>query len=56
MSEHAPSRDATEYGKPFHIFYFKYPDYMINIMSPWLTLDELEGANTRRDYKGRDGE
>ena len=27
----------------------KEPDYVINTMVSWTTLDELEGANTRRD-------
>ena len=28
----------------------------MNIMTSWVTLDELEGGNTRRRYKGRYGE
>ena len=47
---------ATEDSKPFRIFYFKEPDYVMNIMASWMTLDELEGGNTKRNYKGRDGE
>ena len=47
---------ATEYGKPFPIFCFKYPDYVINIMSSWMNLGEMEGDNTKHNYKGRDGE
>ena len=47
---------ATEDGKPFLIFCFKYPNYVMKIMISWMTLDELEGANTKRNYKGRDGE
>ena len=27
----------------------KDPDYMVNIMISWMTLDELEGENTRKD-------
>ena len=56
MSEHAPSRDATEYGKPFHIFYFKYPDYMMNIMPECITIDDSNGANMKCNYKGRYGD
>ena len=26
----------------------KYPNYMINILAIWMTLDELEGERTRR--------
>ena len=47
---------ATEDGKSFSIFFFKEPDYMMNIMASWMTLDELEGADTKHNYKGRDGE
>ena len=28
----------------------------MEIMATWMTLEELDGANTRREYKGRDGE
>ena len=28
----------------------------MNIMPKWTTLDELEGANMKRNYKDRDGE
>ena len=28
----------------------------MKIMSTWMTLEELDGADTRREYKGRDGE
>ena len=28
----------------------------MDIMELWMNLDELEGANTKRNYKGRDGE
>ena len=47
---------ATEDGKPFCIFCFKETDYTMNIMASWMALDELEGANMKRKYKGRDGE
>ena len=29
---------------------------MMHIMASWVTLDDLEGANTKRNYKNRDGE
>ena len=47
---------ATEVGKTLCIFFFKDPDYVMNIMSSWMTLDELEGFNMKRNYKGRYGE
>ena len=28
----------------------------MNIMVTWKTLEELDGADTRRQYKGRDGQ
>ena len=28
----------------------------MKIMAAWMTLEELDGADTRREYKGRDGE
>ena len=28
----------------------------MNIMESWMTLDDLEGAKTKRNYKGKDGE
>ena len=43
-------------GKAFKIFCFKDPKYVVNIMATWMTLEELDGADTRRKYKGRDGE
>ena len=46
---------ATEDGKPFRILCFKYPYYVMKIMALWITLDELEGDNTRHNYKSRDG-
>ena len=46
----------TEYGKPFSILCFKEPDYVMNIMASWTALDELEGGNTKRNYKSRYGE
>ena len=47
---------ATEYGKPLNIFFFKEPDYTMEIMPSWMNLDDLEGANTKHNYKGKDGE
>ena len=28
----------------------------MKIMATWMTLEELDGADTRREYKGRGGE
>ena len=28
----------------------------MKIMATWMTLEELDGADTRPEYKGRDGE
>ena len=28
----------------------KNPDYVMNIMASWMTLDELGGTQTRRDF------
>ena len=28
----------------------------MKIMATWMTLEELDGADTRQEYKGRDGE
>ena len=46
----------TEEGNKFHIFRLKEPDYVIKTMVSWMTLDDLEGDNTKRNYKGRGGE
>ena len=35
------SESATEDGKPFRIFLFKEPEYVMNIMASWTTIDEL---------------
>ena len=37
---------STEEGKPFRVFCFKEPDYVMKIMASWMNLDELEGSNT----------
>jgi hypothetical protein len=50
MTEEGPQ------GRPFKIFCFKEPDYVMKIMATWMTLDELPGADTRQDYKGQDGQ
>ena len=43
-------------GKEFIIFCFKDPEYVMKIMATWMTLEELDGAYTRWEYKGRYGE
>ena len=43
-------------GKAFKIFCFKEPEYVVKIMATWMTLEELDGSDTRQEYKGRDGE
>ena len=43
----------TQENNPFLILCMKDPDYVINIMESWTTLDELEGANTRRVQQAR---
>ena len=40
---------SKEDGKPFHIFCFKEPDYLMNIMELCTTLDDLEGGNTKHN-------
>ena len=35
-------------GKAFKIFCFKEPEYVMKIMATWMTLEELDGADTRR--------
>ena len=42
-------------GKAFTIF-FKEPEYFMKIMATWMTLEELNVADTRREYKGRDSQ
>ena len=41
----------TDEVKLFKIHYMKEPDYVMKLMSSWMTLDNLEGANTKRDWK-----
>ena len=40
----------TEDDKLFKIFFMKEPGYVTKIMASWMTLDELEGARTRRYF------
>ena len=37
-------------NKMIQIFFMKEPDYVVNIMVSWMTLDELDGAKTKRDF------
>ena len=36
-------------GKAFNIFCFREPEYVMKIMATWMTLEELYGADTRRE-------
>ena len=36
-------------GKAFKIFWFKDPEYVMKIMATWMTLEELDGENTRQE-------
>jgi hypothetical protein len=65
IDEHFADRDvgdvdmleaATEEGKPFRIYCFKETDYVMKIMATWMTLDKLEDAPARREYKGANGQ
>ena len=40
----------------FKISCFNELEYVMNIMATWMTLEELDGADTRREYKERDGQ
>ena len=33
----------------------KEPEYVMKIISTWMTLEDLDRADIRREYKGRDG-
>ena len=44
----------TEDNKLGNLF-FKEPDYVIKLMASWMTLDDLVGARTRRDFIDRFG-
>ena len=43
-------------GKAFTIFCFKEQECVMKIMATWMTLEELDGADTTREYKGREGQ
>ena len=48
----------TEEGpevKSFKISCFNELEYVMKIMATWMTLEELDGLDTSREYKGRDG-
>ena len=47
---------ATEEGEPFKILCFKETDYVMKIMASCMTLDDLEGDNIKRVYKGANGQ
>ena len=36
-------------------FFFKYPNCVIKIMESWMTLDKLEGENTKQNYMENEG-
>ena len=44
-----------QYNKPFRIFCMIDLDYVMNIISSWMVLDELEGAKTRKYFMGISG-
>ena len=35
-------------GKAFKIFCFKEQEYVMKVVATWMTLEELDGADTRR--------
>ena len=37
---------TTDEGKAFKIHCMKEPDYIMKLMTSWMTLNNLEGANT----------
>ena len=41
----------TDEGKTFKIHSMKEPYYVMKLMSSWMTLNNLEGANTKRYWK-----
>ena len=47
------TEDVPE-GKSFNVFCLKEPEYVMKIMDTCMTLKELDGADTRREYKGLD--
>ena len=44
----AITEEGTE-GKAFKIFCLKEPEYVMKIMATWMTLEELDGADTRQE-------
>ena len=44
----AITEEGTE-GKAFKMFCFKEPEYVMKIMDTWMKLEELDGADTRRE-------
>ena len=42
-------------GVPFYVFSMKEPDYVMNMMSTYGTLNEVDDANTKRHYTDGDG-
>ena len=46
---------VTEYIRQLRILYFKDNNYLMKTMAPQMALDDLEGNNTKFNYKGRDG-
>ena len=42
-------------GKRYHIMSLKVPKYIVFMMTTYGTLDNLEGSDTQRRYKGSGG-
>ena len=51
----AITEDGTE-GKAFNMVCLKETEYVMKIIATWMTLKELDGADTRWGYKGRGGQ
>ena len=43
-------------GKSYHIMTIKEPNYVMLMMTTYGTLENLEGSDTHRRYKGAGGE
>ena len=41
----------TYEGKIFKIHFMKESDYVMKLMASWMTLNGLDGANTKREWK-----
>ena len=41
----------TDEGKAVKIHCIMEPDYVMKLMASWITLNDLEGANSKRDWK-----